>query len=129
MSQRIFNRGEIYWVNLEDEENKKELKDKKPKPRGAESQKSRPGVVISNQKQNQFSNAVIVALITSQVDKVYPFEVEIVCEGQKSKILTDQVYTIDKNRLGRKMGELKEKQLFALGKGLHIVLELRNCNS
>lgn len=37
-----------------------------------------------------------MALITSQVDKIYPFEVEVVCEGQKSKILTDQIYTVDK---------------------------------
>lgn len=127
MAQKIFNRGEIYWINLEDEENAKELKDKKPKPRGVESQKSRPGVIISNQKQNQFSNALIVALITSKVDKIYPFEVEIACEGQKSKILTDQIYTVDKSRLERKMGELMEKQLKELATRLHIVLELKNC--
>ncbi|CAJ0767789.1 1314_t:CDS:1, partial [Entrophospora sp. SA101] len=77
-------------------------------------QKSRPGAIVSNRKQNQFSNAVIVALITSQVDKIYPFEVEIVCESQKSKILTDQIYTVDKSRLERKMGQLTEKQLIAL---------------
>jgi mRNA interferase MazF len=129
MAQRIFNRGEIYWANLDEEESEKELKDKKPKPKGAETQKNRPGVIISNQKQNQFSQAVIVALITSQVDKIYPFEVEIVCEGQASKILTDQIYTIDKSRLERKMGELTEKQLIALAKGLHIVLELKNCSN
>jgi mRNA interferase MazF len=67
-----------------------------------------------------------VALITSQVDKIYPFEVEIVCEGQKSKILTDQIYTVDKSRLVRKMGQLTEKQLVLLAKGLHIVLELED---
>lgn len=124
MAEKIFKRGEIHWINLEDEEEEKS--DQKPQPKGAESQKSRPGVIVSNRKQNQFSNAVIVALITSQVDKIYPFEVEIVCEGQKSKILTDQIYTVDKSRLERKMGELSEKQLIALNKGLHIVLELED---
>jgi len=125
MAEKIFKRGEIHWVNLEDEkENKPDHRDQKPKPKGAESQKSRPGVIVSNRKQNQFSNAVIVSLITSQVDKIYPFEVEITCEGQRSKILTDQIYTIDKSRLERKMGELTEKQLIALAKGLHIVFEL-----
>jgi mRNA interferase MazF len=127
MAKKIFKRGEIYWVNLEDkEENEPKYQDKKPKPKGAESQKSRPGVIVSNRKQNQFSNAVIVALITSQVDKIYPFEVEIVCEGQQSKILTDQIYTIDKSRLERKMGSLTEKQLISLAKGLHIVFELED---
>ena len=127
MAEKIFKRGEIYWINLKDEEeNNQRYQDKKPKPKGAESQKSRPGVIVSNRKQNQFSNAVIVALITSQVDKIYPFEVEIVCESQKSKILTDQIYTVDKSRLERKMGQLTEKQLIALAKGLHIVFELED---
>jgi len=118
-------RGEIYWVNIESEPNDK--KDFKPKPTGAESQKDRPGVIISNNKQNQFSGAVIVALITSQFDKIYFFEVEIEVEGQKGKILTDQIYTVDKSRLGRKMGTLNEKQLQKLVVGIHTVLELNDC--
>lgn len=97
MAQRIFNRGGIYWANIDEKgENEKEKRDKNSRPKGSEEQKSRPGVIISNAKQNHFSNCVIMALITSQVDKIYPFEVEVVCEGQKSKILTDQIYTVDK---------------------------------
>ena len=125
MAERIFKRGEIYWVNIEIK--LANQKDFKPKPIGAESQKNRPGVVISNDKQNQFSGAVIVALITSQFDKVYFFEVEIEVEGQRGKILTDQIYTVDKSRLGRKMGTLKEKHLRQLSEGIHTVLELNDC--
>ncbi|CAG8801733.1 28113_t:CDS:2 [Gigaspora margarita] len=117
MAERIFKR-----VNIEIELTNQ--KDFKSKPTGAESQKDRPGVVISNDKQNQFSGAVIMALITSQFDKVYFFEVEIEVEGQKGKILTDQIYTVDKSRLGRKMGTLSEKQLQQLSEGIHTVLEL-----
>lgn len=125
MTERIFKRGEIYWVNIEIELTNQ--KDFKPKPTGVESQKDRPGVVISNDKQNQFSGAVIMALITSQFDKVYFFEVEIEVEGQKGKILTDQIYTVDKSRLGRRMGTLSEKQLRQLSEGIHTVLELNDC--
>ena len=125
MAERIFKRGEIYWVNIEEEPANK--KDFKVKPKGTESQKSRPGVIISNNKQNQFSGAVIVALITSQFDKVYFFEVEIEVENQKGKILTDQIYTVDKSRLERKMGILTEKQLQKLAEGIHTVLELNEC--
>jgi len=115
MAEKIFKRGEIYWVNLKDEkENKPDHRDQKPKPKGAESQKSRPGVIVSNRKQNQFSNAVIVSLITSQVDKIYPFEVEITCEGQKSKILTDQIYTIDKSRLEKKWANWRKSNYLLL---------------
>ena len=126
MAERIFKRGEIYWINIEEEPTSK--KDFKPKPKGSESQKSRPGVIISNNKQNQFSGAVIVALITSQFDKVYFFEVEIEVENKQGKILTDQIYTVDKSRLGKRMGTLNEKQLSKLVAGLHIVLEL-NCGT
>ena len=84
-------------------------------------------ILVNNNKQNQFSGAVIVALITSQFDKVYFFEVEVEVENQKGKILTDQIYTIDKSRLGKRMGILNEKQLTELTRGLHTVLELVNC--
>ncbi|KLL03320.1 MAG: growth inhibitor PemK [Mycoplasmataceae bacterium RV_VA103A] len=68
-----------------------------------------------------------MALITSQFDKVYPFEVEIEVENKQGKILTDQIYTVDKSRLGRKMGVLNEKELKELVTGLHVVLELGDC--
>lgn len=122
MTERIFRRGEIYWVNIEDEE--EEIIKRKRK--GSETQKNRPGVIISNNKQNQFSGAVIVALITSQIDKVYFFEVEIEVESKPNKVITDQIYTVDKSRLERKIGVLNEKQLRKLSIGLHTVLEL-NC--
>lgn len=118
------HRGEIYWVNIEESDGS----DLKPKPQGAESQKNRPGVIISNNKQNEFSGAIIIALITSQVDKIYPFEVAIEINGKLGKILTDQIYTIDKSRLGKKkIGTITDKQFWQLSKGLHMVLELKDC--
>lgn len=126
MAERIFKRGEVYWVNIEEKPTNQ--KDFKPKPKGTEIQKGRPGVIISNNKQNQFSGAIIVALITSQFDKVYFFEVGIEVENKKGKILTDQIYTIDKSRLGKRMGILNEKQLKQLAAGLHTVLGL-NCGT
>jgi mRNA-degrading endonuclease toxin of MazEF toxin-antitoxin module len=69
-----------------------------------------------------------VALITSQVDKIYPFEITIEINDKIGKILTDQIYTIDKSRLGKKkVGTITDKQLWQLNKGLHMVLELKDC--
>jgi len=68
-----------------------------------------------------------MALITSQFDKVYFFEVEVKVEDKKGKILTDQIYTVDKSRLERKMGVLNEKQLKQLAEGIHTILELNDC--
>lgn len=118
MSERIFKRGDIYWIDIAEEEK-----------RGSEIRKSRPGVIISNNKQNQFSGAVIVALITSQVDKIYFFEVEVELEGKTGKVLTDQIHTIDKSRCIKKIGQLNEKQLEKLYKGIHTIFELNKCIS
>jgi mRNA interferase MazF len=81
-------------------------------------------VVISNDKQNQYSEEVIIALISSQLDKVYYFEPEIALK-KPSKILTDQILTIDKERLGEKIAFLSAVEVIKLEKALHAVLSLR----
>ena len=106
MSVKIIKRGEIYWTDFTDEEEEKEQrKDKVGQIRKKESQKDRPVVILFNDKQNKYSEEVIVALISSQLDKVYYFEPEIFLK-KKSKILTDQILTIDKGRLGDKITSL-----------------------
>ncbi|CAI2173493.1 2367_t:CDS:10, partial [Funneliformis geosporum] len=116
--QKIIKRGEIYWADLTEEEPRK---DKIGKVRKKESQKDRPVVVISNDKQNKYSDDVIVALISSQVDKVYYFEPEIALK-KKSKILADQILTMDKERLGEKITSLSMIEIIKLEKALHAVL-------
>src|SRR5438132_14351890 len=118
-------RGEIYWADFTDEEEEKNgRKDKVGKIRKKKSQKDRPVVILSNDKQNKYSDEVIVALISSQLDKVYYFEPEISLK-KKSKILTDQILTIDKRRLGDKITSLNPREIIRLEKALHVVLSLR----
>jgi len=127
MSTKVIKRGEIYWVDFTDKEGEKEpRKDKIGKIRKKESQKDRPVVILSNDKQNQYSEEVIVALISSQLDKVYYFEPEISLK-KKSKILTDQILTIDKKRLGEKITSLNPSEILKLEKALHAALSLRIC--
>lgn len=123
MSQRIIKRGEIYWADLSDED--ENWKDKIGKVRKKEAQKDRPVVVLSNDKQNKYSDDIIIALISSQLDKVYYFEPTISLK-KKSKILTDQILTIDKERLGERITCLNLDEIIKLEKALHAVLSLRN---
>ena len=58
---RFPKRGEVYWVKLDPTV-------------GSETKKTRPGVVVSNDSGNEYSSRVILAPITSQSKKVYPFE-------------------------------------------------------
>jgi mRNA interferase MazF len=73
-------------------------------------------LIISNDIGNQYSPRVIVAPITTQrTDRVYPFEVLIPAgEGgrpQTSKVPLDQIRTLDKARLRRRLGRVSAERM------------------
>jgi mRNA interferase MazF len=104
-------RGEIYWVKFDPSE-------------GAEIKKTRPGIVISNDIGNRESALIIIAPITSTVKKIQPFQVEIALNGKPCKILLNQIRTIDKLRLGKKITELDYNTICKVDDALRIVLAL-----
>ncbi|CAG8567665.1 4599_t:CDS:2 [Scutellospora calospora] len=79
-----------------------------------------PGVVISNNQQNR--PLITIIPLTSQLDKVYPFEVETNLNNRKGKALTDQITTIDKKRLGDYLGQLDKKTMREIQEALYITL-------
>ena len=91
MAQKLLRRGEVYWIDLS-------LPSPKEKEKGIihELQGPHPAVIISNNQQNLFSPLITIIPLTSQLDKIYPFEVETNLNNQKGKTLTDQITTIDK---------------------------------
>ena len=96
---------------------------------GNEIAKTRPVVVVSNDKNNEFSGTVTVLPITSKkLRKIYPFEVYLEKGTGKlpknSKIKADQIRTLDKSRLVKPIGELGTTQVEAIEKALKIHLEL-----
>ena len=109
-------RGELYWVNLDP-------------TIGTEIAKTRPGLIISNDIGNQYSDRVIVAPITSQhTDRVYPFEV-LIPQGeagltQDSKVLLDQIRSIDKQRLGDRMGLLSAHRMTEIDRAIRLSLSV-----
>ena len=96
---------------------------------GHEISKTRPVLVISNDKNNSFSGTVTVLPITSKsIEKVYPFEVG-VQKGKgnlpkDSKIKSDQIRTLDKKRLIKTIGMLSDEDMILVGKAVKIHLEL-----
>ena len=79
---------------------------------GSEQGGTRPVLVVQNDIGNRYSPTVIVAAITSQIDKAkLPTHVEISAEYnlKDSVILLEQVRTIDKQRLEKKVTELDER--------------------
>jgi mRNA interferase MazF len=97
------HRGDVYWVSLDPVV-------------GTEIAKTRPAVVISNNIGNELSARVIVAPITSGgIERVYPFEVLVLPSESglqnPSKVVLDQIRTIDKQRLGRRIGALSVERM------------------
>lgn len=121
MAQKLIKRGEIYWVNLP-------LPDKEEKEKGIihELQGKHPGLIVSNNQQNLFSPLITIIPLTSQLDKIYPFEVKTYLNNREGKALTDQITTIDKKRLGDCIGELDKKTMKQIEQALHLTLSFED---
>jgi len=70
---------------------------------GAETQKTRPCLVVSPDEMNQHLRTVIVAPMTAVVCS-YPTRVPIRFKGKDGQIALDQLRAIDRQRLVRKLG-------------------------
>ena len=89
-------RGEIFWVSFDPSV-------------GGEVQKTRPAIVLSNDAANAVLNRLIVVPLSSKTDRLYPGEVLVQINQQKSKAMSDQLTTISKLRLGP--GSIKGRAL------------------
>lgn len=114
--QIIPKRGEIYLVNFDPTV-------------GAEIKKTRPALILQNDIGNKYSPVTIVAAITSAIDnKQYPTEVFIQSSESGIKIdsliLLNQIRTIDKKRLIKRIGRVDQDALRKVNQALQISLGL-----
>lgn len=72
---------------------------------GSEMQKTRPCVVVSPDEMNPALRTAIVAPMTTQ-GRAYPWRVSISFGGKAGRIALDQIRTIDRERLVRRVGQL-----------------------
>lgn len=78
---------------------------------GYEIKKTRPCLVISPDELNRVIKTVIIAPMTSTV-RNYPTRVNINFQGKDGQIAVDQLRTVDKNRLVKRIGKVEiETQL------------------
>lgn len=91
---------------------------------GSEIQKTRPCVVISPDEMNAWLRTVIVAPMTTTI-RSYPSRVDLTFARKKGQVALDQIRTIDKSRLVRKLGRVDDStateiatvltEMFAIG--------------
>jgi mRNA interferase MazF len=96
---------------------------------GKEISKTRPVLILSNNKSNEFSGTVTILPITSKnIDKTYPFEVFLKKESgnlpKNSKIKADQIRTVDKSRMIKRIGVLEEENIKEVEQAIKIHLDL-----
>lgn len=113
----IVKRGDIFYANLGSSNIV-----------GSEQGNDRPVIVIGNDIGNKFSPVVIVAVITSQMNKAkLPTHIEVgsECGLQKdSIILLEQIKTIDKNRLGKYIGKADVNTMNKVNNAIEISLAI-----
>ena len=77
---------------------------------GSEIQKSRPCVIVSPPELNEHLRTVIVAPMTSK-GFLAPFRVPVTYAAKKGLIVLDQIRTVDKIRLFKRVGAINAKTL------------------
>ncbi len=108
-------RGEVFLVNFEPTV-------------GAEARKVRPAVVVSNDINNAHSPIVSISPVTSNVSRIYSFEVEIPARTAgldlRSKVMVNQTRALDKVRLLKKIGRLPETVMREVDRALKLHYDL-----
>jgi mRNA interferase MazF len=89
---------------------------------GGEIQKTRPAVILSNDTANALMNRVQVVPVSGQVGRLYPSEAYVTLNGEKRKVMADQIATVSKQRLLRRLGSLVQEDIAALVRAVCIQL-------
>jgi mRNA interferase MazF len=113
-------RGDIRLVDLEP-------------VRGAEANKQRPAIIVSNDGANSTAQrlgrgVVTVVPVTSNTERVYPFQVLLLAQdtglAADSKAQAEQVRSIAVERIGRQVGSMTAELQVALDEALRLHLAL-----
>src|SRR5271155_4470898 len=86
------NRFEVYLVNLDPTV-------------GAQIQKTRPCLIVSPDEMNQNIRTVVIAPMTTK-GQDYPTRVTCRFKGKDGQVVLDQIRTVDRVRLGQRLGKI-----------------------
>lgn len=73
---------------------------------GSEISKIRPVVIISDDAMNKYLETVVVCPITSKIHSTWRTRLQIDCSAKKAEVAVDQIRTISKIRLKKKIDQL-----------------------
>ena len=113
----ILYRGDIFLADLEP-------------VKGSEQGGIRPVLIIQNNISNEYSPVTIIAALTSKLfEKEYPTNIFLSKEESNlekdSTILLNQIRTIDKSRISRKIGSINKYTMSKVDLAINISLDLK----
>ena len=114
----VIKQGEIYWVEL-------------GKPRGSEPGYRHPHIVIQNNVFNISKiKTVVVCILTSNLRRAKAPGNVLLEKGEanlrkRSVVNISQIYTVNKNDLVEKIGQVSEKRLLQILDGIKLLTEPR----
>ncbi|HED36791.1 MAG TPA: type II toxin-antitoxin system PemK/MazF family toxin [Ignavibacteria bacterium] len=95
-------RYEVYLVNLDP-------------TIGSEIKKTRPCVIVSPNEMNENISTIIIAPLTS-TQRNYPTRINCRVQGKEGQIVLDQIRTVDKKRLIKKIDTINKRTRLKLHK-------------
>ena len=115
MKDEKIYRGDIYLANLNPY-------------KGSEQGGKRPVIIIQNDVGNHYSPTVIVTAVTSRFFKKRALPTHVPLDNEEpeknSLALLEQIRTIDKSRLIRKIGRVPEEKMKEINQAIHVSLSL-----
>lgn len=112
----IYLRGEIFLVNFE------------PSMPG-EVNKTRPAIIVTNNTANQFNTTLMVVPLSSNLDRIYPFQLLLSAEVTRldhdSKAQIEQMRAVSKSRFGQRLGRVPDELMLELEQRIKLHLGMQ----
>jgi len=105
------NRGDVWWVTFDPSI-------------GGEIRKKRPAIIVSNNAANKYLNRVQVVPVTSSTDRLFPSEAYVTVAGKKGKAMADQLATVSKQRLSKRIGSVSDDEMNRVVEAIKTQLDL-----
>ena len=115
------SRGDIFWVDF------RKLKEIEASSGSEINGKKRPVVIVSEEWQNEKGRRVIILPMSTKVKNIYRFDLyvgKVISDYEESKVVCEQVRSIDKKKLREKAGKLSKELIIEIDNKLRKILAL-----
>ena len=107
-------KGDIFYI----------MKPQQHQTTGSEQEAGRPGIIVSNNKNNEHSDVVEIVYLTTREKTPLPTHVEVMCHVP-STALCEQILSVSKERIGNYIRTCTDAEMAAIDDALMISLGIK----